>query len=174
MRIATTRIATTLCLLALASLLTACGFQLRGSYALPFSTLALSLAPTSELYAQIKRTVEASSPTRVVSEAKDAEATLVVLSDVNDKTLLSLSAAGRALEYQLTRKFSFRLAGPDKSEYIAPTVITIRRNITFNDDLVLSKETEETLLWRDMQNDLVQQLMRRLAVATLKPAEAKD
>jgi LPS-assembly lipoprotein len=28
---------------------------------------------------------------------------------------------------------------------------------------VLAKEQEEVLLWRDMQNDMVQQIMRRLA-----------
>ena len=44
----------------------------------------------------------------------------------------------------------------------------IRRDISFSDALVLSKEAEEVLLWRDIQNDLVQQLLRRLAAA--KPA----
>ena len=32
----------------------------------------------------------------------------------------------------------------------------------------LAKEQEEELLWRDMENDLIQQLMRRLSSA--KPA----
>jgi LPS-assembly lipoprotein len=37
--------------------------------------------------------------------------------------------------------------------------------LTFDDASVLSKEGEEELLWRDIQNDLVQQLLRRLAKA---------
>jgi LPS-assembly lipoprotein len=37
--------------------------------------------------------------------------------------------------------------------------------------LVLSKESEELLLLRDMQGDLVQQLMRRLAAAKLQPVK---
>jgi outer membrane lipopolysaccharide assembly protein LptE/RlpB len=60
------------------------------------------------------------------------------------------------------------------TEYIPPSTITLRREITFSDDLVLSKESEEALLQRDMQGDLVQQLMRRLAAAKLQPAKVED
>lgn len=43
--------------------------------------------------------------------------------------------------------------------------------MTFDDAALLSKEGEEILLWRDIQNDLVQQLMRRLAAAKRKTAQ---
>ena len=173
-------------------LLAGCGFKLRGSaelpgYKLPFATIALSLAETSEFHAQLKRTIEASSPgTRVVSDPREAEAVLAVLGDRSEKIILSLTAAGRAREYQLVRHFTFKVHGnvtapapaPVKysdapasgpTEYIPASTITLRREITFSDDLVLSKESEENLLWRDIQNDLVQQLMRRLAAAKLQP-----
>ena len=79
--------------LLLLGLLTACGFKLRGSaelpgYRLPFATIALSLDPTSEFHAQLKRTIEASSPgTRVVSDPREAEAVLAVLGDSSEKTV---------------------------------------------------------------------------------------
>lgn len=178
-------------ILLLAYLLAACGFKLRGSaelpgYKLPFSTISLGLDQTSEFHAQLKRTIEASSPgTRVVADAKDAEAVLAIIGDRSEKLILSLNAAGRAREYQLIRTFSFRVHGqapavttpPAKysdglkagpTEYIPPSTITLKRDITFSDDLVLSKESEEVLLWRDIQGDLVQQLMRRLAAAKLQ------
>jgi LPS-assembly lipoprotein len=186
-------------ILLLIGLLTACGFKLRGSaelpgYKLPFATIALSLPPTSDFYAMLKRNIEASSPgTRVVDDTKDAEAVLTVLDDTSAKNILSLNAAGRVREYQLVRTFTFKVgartvaaarapsvkytdASPDAAptEYIAPSTITLRRDITFSDDLVLSKESEEALLWRDMQGDLAQQLMRRLAAAKLKPVKADE
>ena len=88
-------------LLLLVSLLAACVFKLRGSaelpgYKLPFSTIALSLSPTTEFYALLKRNIEASSPGTRVVEAKEAEAILTVLADTNVKNILSLNAAGRA------------------------------------------------------------------------------
>ena len=63
------------------------------------------------------------------------------------------------------------VAGP--TEYLPTSTITLRREITFSDDLVLSKESEEALLLRDMQNDLVQQLMRRLAAAKLQAVKTE-
>jgi LPS-assembly lipoprotein len=51
------------------------------------------------------------------------------------------------------------------NDYIPPTQIALTRDITFNDTDVLAKEAEEQLLFRDMQNDMVQQIMRRLASA---------
>ena len=45
------------------------------------------------------------------------------------------------------------------------TSITLTRDITFADTDVLAKESEEQLLFRDMQSDMVQQIMRRLAAA---------
>lgn len=156
---------------ALVVLLAACGFQLRGNYALPFATLSISLPPSAAFYAQLKRSIEAASPTRIVAEAKDAEASLIVLGDTQQKQILSLSAAGRAREYGLVRTFNFRVSGTNGAEYVPPSQIVLRRDITYSDDLVLSKESEEALLWRDIQNDLVQQIMRRLAAAKLKAAD---
>ena len=69
-----------LLLVASALLLSACGFQLRGSYPLPFATLHLAGIPeVAELHAQIKRTVEAGSGTRIVGTPKEAEATLTLI-----------------------------------------------------------------------------------------------
>lgn len=150
--------------------LAACGFQLRGAYSLPFDRLYISLANSTELYGQIRRSVESGSATRVVATAAEAEASLVVLADNPQKNILSLSAAGRVREFELVRTFSFRVTDKAGMDLIAPSRIVLRRELTFSDDQVLSKEAEELLLWRDMQNDLVQQLMRRLASA--KPSVA--
>ncbi len=156
--------------LGLVGLLAACGFQLRGDYALPFQTMSIALAPSSELYAQLKRSIEASSSTRIVDNPKEAEANLVVLGDRNEKVILSLNSAGRAREYDLVRTFSFKVSSANSTDYIPPSQIVLRRDMTFNDDLVLSKESEEALLWRDIQKDLIQQLLRRLATAKPKAA----
>ena len=154
--------------IALTAMLVACGFQLRGNYTLPFSSLYISLADTTELYAQIRRNVEAGSTTRVVATAAQADASLIVLGDAPQKNILSLSAAGRVREFEFIRTFSFRVTDKNGADLIPTSRIVMRRELTFNDEQVLAKEAEEVLLWRDMQNDLVQQLMRRLAA--VKPA----
>ncbi len=152
-------------LLLLLGLLSACGFHLRGAYSLPFNTLYISLPESTELHAQIRRSVEAGSATRIVDLASKAEANLYVLGDAQQKNILSLNAAGRVREFELVRTFTFRLLDAAGGELVAPSRIVMRREVTFSDEQVLSKEAEELLLWRDMQNDLVQQLLRRLAAA---------
>jgi LPS-assembly lipoprotein len=157
-------------LLAVAVTLSACGFHLRGSYAMSFDTLYIALPETQELRAVLKRNIEASSQVRVVNEAKGAQAMLSITADLPAKNVLSLDSAGRVREFQLVRTVGFRLQDADKRDLLPPGQIVIRRDITFNDAQVLSKESEEALLWRDIQDDLVQQMLRRLAAAKAKPA----
>jgi LPS-assembly lipoprotein len=153
--------------LALILLLSACGFQLRGAYPLPFEKIYIALPETTELHAQLKRSISAGSNARIVDNQKDAQASLLIPSDASTKNILSLSATGRAREFQLVRTFNFRLVDGNGRDWLPPSQIVVRRDITFTDDQLLSKEAEETLLWRDIQNDLVQQILRRLAAAKL-------
>jgi len=53
-------------------------------------------------------------------------------------------------------------------EYIPLTTLLQVRDILFNDSIVLAKESEEQLLYQDMQRDMVQQIMRQLAAAQPK------
>ena len=158
--------------LLLALLLAGCGFQLRGSFSLPFDTLHIAQPESSELRAAIKRNIVASTQTRVVATAAVAQATLIVLADQSQKKIMSLNSAGRVREYQLERTFVFTVANARGQEFVPQSTIRITREMTFDDAAVLSKQAEETLLWRDIQNDMVQQLMRRLAAAKLKPADS--
>lgn len=164
------RLVVVLCSLVVA----ACGFHLRGSADLPFATLNIALPQSSELRAELARTIASSSKTRVVDDAKDAQAVLSVLGDTQSKKILSLNSAGRVREYELVRTFVFQVNDAAGQNIVPRSQIVMRRDITFNDDQVLSKEAEEVLLWRDIQNDLLQQLLRRLAAAKPQSAEDKE
>ena len=39
----------------------------------------------------------------------------------------------------------------------------LKRDLTFNDAATLAKESEANLLYRDMQMEVIQQLLRRMA-----------
>jgi LPS-assembly lipoprotein len=56
-------------------------------------------------------------------------------------------------------------------EYVPPSVVQLSRDVTYNDAEILAKEAEEQLLFRDMQSDMVQQVMRRLASAEVPKAK---
>ncbi|KAB2966606.1 LPS assembly lipoprotein LptE [Zoogloea sp.] len=160
-------------LCALPLLATGCGFQLRGQRPLPFDTLYLGMSEYSELAAAIRRQIRAGTSTQVVSNKDDAQVRLEVLADAKEKVILALNTQGRVREYQLRLRYAFRLVDKNGQEVLAPNEILLRRDLAFDDSQVLAKEQEEILLYRDMQGDLVQQLMRRLAAAKMPDAQPK-
>ena len=89
------------------------------------------------------------------------------------KTILSLSSGGRVREFRLRFNFGFRVFDQTGRDLVAPAVMLIERDFPFNDNQVLAKETEEALIYRDMQSDMVQQVLRRLAAAAPVAAGVK-
>jgi LPS-assembly lipoprotein len=151
-------------------LLSACGFQLRGAsgqFNMPFHSIYLAFPDTSSLGTELKRNLRGGE-TVVVADADKAEARFDVLSESRGKSILSLNSQGRVREYLLTYTLSFRVRDAKGGELLGPTEISLKRSLSFNETQVLAKESEETLLYRDMQTDLVQQILRRLAA--IKPA----
>jgi LPS-assembly lipoprotein len=156
-------------MLLLASTLSACGFQLRGSsgqFNMPFHSIYTSFPETSPLGTELKRNLRALDVV-IESDAAKAEALFDVLSEARGKQILSLNSQGRVREYLLTYTLVFRVRNAKGKELLGPTEITLKRSLSFNETQVLAKESEEALLYRDMQTDLVQQILRRLAA--IKP-----
>ncbi len=150
--------------LASAALLAGCGFRLRGPQPLAFATLHVGASEFSDLGIALRRQVATSATTTVVEDAAQADARLQILGDERTREILSLTGAGKVREYQLGQRIRFRLVDKSDNELIPPTTLAARREYTFSDQEVLGKEQEEALLYRDMQADLVQQMMRRLAL----------
>ena len=147
-------------------LLNGCGFQLRGMSSFPFDTLYI--AANGPVAIELKRNLRAASTTRLVEERKEAAAVLE-LNERRDKTVLSIGNTGRAREFRLNYVLTYRVVDQRGREMVPPNSnITIFRDISFNDSQVLSKESEEALLWREMQSDMVQQLIRRMAAARVR------
>jgi len=154
----------------LAFVLAGCGFQLRGTAALPFETLYMPGA-TGGIALDLKRNIQSGTRTTVVDDVKKAEAVLDFTQEVREKIILSLAATGRVREYQLRYRVGFRVHDGKGGEFLPVSTVQLTRDISFNDSDVLAKETEEALLYRDMQFDMVQQVMRRLGGAQpAKPA----
>ena len=143
-------------------LVSGCGFQLRGSAPLPYATLHVASDRASPFANELKRAISRGSKTRVVATAQEAQATLMVVDDVREKVILSLSGGGRVREYQLRYRVSYRLLDAGKRELRPRTQIQLSRDLSYNDNDTLSKESEELLLYRDMQTDAVSQLLRQL------------
>jgi LPS-assembly lipoprotein len=146
-----------------------CGFALRKAPDFAFTTLFTSLPESSPLGVELRRALRSSGKVEVITDPRrlsESQVILDVLADQREKVILSLNASGQVRENQLRIRFRFRLRNQAGRELIPESEILQQRDVTFNETIALSKEAEEALLYRDMQSDIVQQLVRRLAAVS--------
>lgn len=139
-----------------------CGWHLRGHVTLPFDTLYVNMPVNNKVAADIRRMIAASTNVKVLPEAEGAQAILELLSSGRHREVVSLNMEGEAREYELTLNMTFRLVDPDGNEFFPPTTFSASRNMYYNDDEYLSRAAEENVLYNEMQQDLISQLLSRL------------
>jgi LPS-assembly lipoprotein len=153
----------------LCTALAACGFHLRGSATLPFNTLYVDAPPGSVFATHLRRVIGSRSQTRITNNQKEADAILQVLSELQEQEILSLSPGGRVRELQLRYRVHYQVFDKSKTPIAPPGEIVLRRDFSVNDQDPRGQEPEQALLYRDMQADAVQQLVRRLQAAAKAP-----
>jgi LPS-assembly lipoprotein len=148
-----------------AALLAGCGFQLRRAPDFAFERILVNASANSPLANELRRSIASGGQVQVVdvTGAAAAQVILDLLNEQREKVVVGLNATGQVREFQLRTRLRFRLRSLQGRELIPETELLQTRDISFTESAALAKEAEENLLYRDMQADLVQQLMRRLA-----------
>lgn len=157
-----------------ACLLSACGFTLRGTggdFKLPFKTLYINVSYTDYFGATLKRQIR-STGTIVIQDQKKADASLDILLRERTRDVLSLSTAGRVREYALFYTIRFQVRGPENHVLMDPVEIRLRRTLIYNESQAYAKAKEEEMLYEDMENDAMQQILRRLANIDVNATES--
>lgn len=143
-----------------------CGFELRKPANYAFQTLFSSVPATTSLGGQLKRQLERDGRVEVITDVRQVERAQVIfeqLGEAREKVVVGRTATGAIREFQLRLRYRFQLRNPAGVELIPDTEIVLSRDINFNETGALSKEYEEGLLYRDMEQDLIAQIQRRLA-----------
>ncbi len=156
----------TVCTAAALALLGGCGFKLRQAPDFVFASLYLVAPESSPLGHELRRTLGASGKVQVLREAKDlarADVIFELLQESRERVIVGLNASGQVRELQLRLRVRFKLRTPDGVELIAPTELLQQLDVSYNETQALAKEAEEALLYRNMQTDIVHQILRRLA-----------
>ncbi len=147
-----------------AGIVPGCGFKLRGSQSFAFTSIAINPNPGGALAQELRRAFGGAVTVLPADvPATKAQVVLDILSEQREKTVVGVNASGQVREFQLRIRVKFRLSAPQGKELIADDDILQQRDISYNESAALAKEAEEKLLYRDMQSDIVQQLLRRLA-----------
>lgn len=160
-------------LLALVLALPGCGFALRGTPRFAFESLRLQGSETTPVVRELQQSLE-DAGVRVFTSALPAspegetgEVVLTVLTDQRERSVVGQTTAGQVRELQLRTRLRFRLATARGVQLLDETELLLVRDISYTETAALAKEAEEALQFRDMQSDIVQQTMRRLAAVQL-------
>jgi LPS-assembly lipoprotein len=147
--------------------LAGCGFELRRTPALPFRSMALvGFADGSPLAATLRRELTRAG---VELRANPAQAQTVfdALADARERTVAASTAVGQVRELQLRVRLRFRVATPSGRLLLAPSDLLLTRDMSYSETAALAKQQEEAALFAAMDEDIVGQVLRRLASVTL-------
>ena len=144
--------------------LAGCGFELRRASEMQFKTIQLTgFGPKSPLALELRQSIDASSGTRVVEGAAQAQVVFEAINDVREHSVVAYTATGLVREIQLRVRFNFRLRTVGGTELIPPTELLQVRELSYNEGVALAKQYEEAFQFKAMQSDIVAQVVRRLA-----------
>ncbi len=142
--------------------LSGCGFALRKAPTFAFKTVRLAGSTSTPVAAALRASL-ITNGLQVVDGASPADVILTVTTDQRERIAVGQTAAGQVRELQLRTRFVFFLRTPTDKELIESVELLVERDMSFSETAVLSKAAEEELLYRDMNSDIVQQVVRRLA-----------
>lgn len=153
-------------LLILIAALSSCGFQLRQPNPLAFKSIQLKgkTKITSSLIKSLQ-----DQKIQLVDNAEDAELQLELISDENEKRILSLGGTGVVREYELYYRVQYRTKANNESTWTLPLVMESRRDYTYNDSNLLAKLAEEKRLIEIMHADVLNGILRRLSALKKAP-----
>jgi LPS-assembly lipoprotein len=155
---------TRLLLICLLILTSACGFHLRGSQLTEFDVSNIYINPSSAplLAREVTSQLEGAGVS-LASSPQSASYIVTLKEERFEKAVLSVSAAtGKVEEYLITYKALMDAAHADGKQIVKDDYVTLSRDLTFDENAVLGKFSEEELIHEDMVRRAASQVLRRL------------
>lgn len=145
-------------------ILAGCGFHLRGQSPLPFASAHVEASPGSSLAPLLTQSLRLSGK-QVADSPRAAEVVIRLERELRGKEILSLSGGGKVREFRLSQRVTLSAYDRGGRVLLAPTELTLTRDMSYDDAQALAKEAEEAQLMRDMEQEMLRQILRRLAYA---------
>ncbi len=145
--------------------LAACGFHMRGSTPdsqIAFASIYLDVPKGTQLERELRSAIRAGN-TQVTADAKSAEVTLRVLSQAQEKKVMTLNAQGKVREFSLTYRVRFEVIDASNKKLLQPPEIAMQSILSYSEEQALAKEQETNLTFDDLRRDAVSQMVRQLS-----------
>lgn len=143
-----------------------CGFQLRGQAlslsGVPSPIHVSGIRPYTGLQRELARQFEAVG-VRIAERAADGAAVLRIDRRSSDSRVLSVDSRNKAVEYELEESARFSLRSADGRQLAAEQTVRVVRIQLRPGDAILASDREADQLRADMQRELAERIVRRLA-----------
>jgi LPS-assembly lipoprotein len=151
--------------LLLALLLAGCGFQLRGSSALPAAmsvTCIKGIKPFGTLADDFAEALRLRN-IQVTDHERNATAILSITQNKTEKLVVSVDSSGKVQEYEIRQTIQFSVMTSDQKEVVPEQSVVLSRDYIFSSTDVLGKQREEQVVRATLQQNLVNLAMLRIS-----------
>lgn len=162
---------------ALALLLSACGFHLRGALTLPSDigkVRVIAKDPYSPLAEGVAQALTRAKIPATAEGVKEGVATLNIRLERWGNTPLSVDARGRSQEYTLRYATIFDLRRADGSVVVPEQSIELSRDYISVPTRSEGTEGERELLARELQREMIASILRRVDAVSKAPQPAES
>jgi LPS-assembly lipoprotein len=154
-----------LTLVFLATILSACGFHLRGNIPLPDGIKNMFIASPAGTFKEQLGDVLTNSGAQLSPNKAGADVVLRIIEARSDRTVGTLDERGKANSYNLVFSVRYRLEDAEGNLLREAKVSEVRR-YNFNPEQVIESESEEADLLEDMEQDVALRMVRQLSTVT--------
>jgi LPS-assembly lipoprotein len=148
----------------LLSLLAGCGFSPQGATSIPDAMQRTYIATPdrfSQFYRELRRGLQAAG-VEVLESPEGATATLSILYDLTDQRVLSVSARNVPTEFEVFYTVRYAITSGGQS-LLESQDLTLTRDYTYDETLVLGKAREEQLMRDAIVDDLVRIVLKQIS-----------
>ena len=144
----------------ISTLLSACGFQLRGSFESNFDSIYISGGTKGFTKILKKRVKQAGIK---IKSSSEAERSVEIISDTFTKKILSIGGDGKVREYEVKYQVSYRFKSQD-GEWSKPIDLEVMREYAYDDDDLLAKGAEEATLLKGMKDQIIRTMVSQISL----------
>lgn len=159
-------------LLVMALLLSACGFQLRGTVELP--AIMANTYVDGDRYPDLSRSLRdqlQGSNVQLVESAAIASAQIRLLSETRGRRILSVDVNGQANAYELVYQVSFELVDADGKILLARQSLSRSRDLNVSGGNLLGKSREQQQIYDTLVLSMASAILQRIQYSRLEIPE---
>jgi len=155
-----------------AAVLSACGWQLRGTGMIPddLEALHISAQDSNGLLSRDLGRALKSAGVRVAESPADAELSLVIVQERSLVRVAAVNENARVSQQELIEEARFMIVNRVGEQLVPLSVVSSERVFEYDENNVLATQDERELIRGEMRRDLINQMLNHLR--QLRPSDA--